>query len=94
MFSGICAFADTHSCSDLVSTADAYARHHFVDVVQSEEFMEISSKHLTRLISDDDLNVHSEERVYEAVLAWLKCDPDGRQVIVYKFIAAVNVKTV
>ena len=80
LFAGICAFADTHSCTDLVNTADAYARHHFVDVVQSEEFMEVSPKQLMRLISDDDLNVHSEERVFEAVLAWIKCDPEGRHV--------------
>ena len=63
-----------------MNTADAYARHHFVDVVQSEEFMEVSPKQLMRLISDDDLNVHSEERVFEAVLAWIKCDREGRHV--------------
>ena len=42
--------------------------------------MEISSKQLTRLLRDDTLNTQSEERVFEAVLAWIKFDLDGRQV--------------
>lgn len=83
---GIVAFADRHNCTDLVTTSESYARHHFIDVVQSEEFMEISAKQLTRLLSDDDLNIQSEERVFEASLAWIKFDVDVRQVYKYKLI--------
>ena len=46
--------------------------------------MEISAKQLTRLLSDDDLNIQSEERVFEASLAWIKYDVDVRQVYKYK----------
>ena len=77
---GISAFADRHDCADLVSSSETFARQHFIDVVQSEEFMEISAKQLTRLLSDDDLNIQSEERVFEAALAWIKYDADVRQV--------------
>ena len=42
--------------------------------------MEVSPQQLNRLLSDDELNVHSEERVFEAVLAWIKYEPDVRQV--------------
>ena len=45
--------------------------------------MEISSKQLTRLLRDDTLNTQSEERVFEAVLAWIKFDLDGRQVCTF-----------
>ena len=78
---GITAFADRHNCTELVKTSESFARHHFIDVVQSEEFMEISAKQLTRLLSDDDLNIQSEERVFEAALAWIKYDADVRQVL-------------
>ena len=80
LFSGIVAFADRHNCENLVKLSESFARHHFIEVVQSEEFMEISAKQLTQLISDDDLNIQSEERVFEAVLAWIKYDIDIRQV--------------
>ncbi|EDO31299.1 predicted protein, partial [Nematostella vectensis] len=76
---GICAFADSHSCTELVKFSDAFARLHFVDVVQSEEFMDVPLKQLSRILVEDDLNVHSEERVYEAVMAWIKYDQDLRQ---------------
>lgn len=45
--------------------------------------MEISSKQLTRLLRDDTLNTQSEERVFEAVLAWIKFDLDGRRVCTF-----------
>lgn len=76
---GIVAFADRHNCTELVTTSESFARHHFIEVVQSEEFMEISAKQLMRLLSDDDLTVQSEERVFEAALAWIKFDVDVRQ---------------
>ena len=85
---GISAFADRHNCTDLVKSSESFARHHFIDVVQSEEFMEISAKQISRLLSDDDLNIQSEERVFEAALAWIKYDIDVRQVV--KIVISVN----
>ena len=79
-YQGIGAFADRHNCRDLLNLSESFARLHFTDVVQCEEFMDISAKQLTRLISVDDLNIQSEERVFEAALAWIKYDPDVRQV--------------
>ena len=79
-FQGIAAFADVHSCIDLASTAESFARSHFSEVVQTEEFMMIPQSQLLRIISDDGLNVHSEERVFEAVLAWVKHDISNREV--------------
>ncbi|KAK3712038.1 hypothetical protein QZH41_008375 [Actinostola sp. cb2023] len=58
---------------------EEYARNHFIEVVQGEEFMEMSSRQLARLVREDELSVHSEERVFEAVMAWIKYDHEGRQ---------------
>jgi len=80
LFAGIVAFADRHNCTDLMTSSESFARHHFIEVVQGEEFMEISAKQLTRILSDDDLNIQSEERAFEAALAWIKYDVDVRQV--------------
>ncbi|XP_031574419.1 kelch-like protein diablo [Actinia tenebrosa] len=76
---GICALADAHSCRELLTTSELFARNHFVEVVQGEEFMEMSAKQLARLVLEDELSVHSEERVFEAVVAWIKYDIQGRQ---------------
>lgn len=87
---GIVAFADRHNCENLVKLSESFARHHFIEVVQSEEFMEISAKQLTQLISDDDLNIQSEERVFEAVLAWIKYDIDIRQEFAPEILSKVR----
>ena len=81
---GIVAFADRHNCTELVTESESFARQHFIDVVQNEEFMDISAKQLSRLLANDDLNILSEERVFEAALAWIKYDPDVRKVRSHK----------
>jgi len=87
---GIAAFADVHSCIDLASTAESFARSHFSEVVQTEEFMLIPQSQLLRIISDDGLNVHSEERVFEAVLAWVKHDIPNREEFVSELFQNVR----
>ena len=79
-FKGIASFADQHACTQLLHDAEKFARKHFVDVLQNEEFMSSTARQLSRLIADDELNVLCEERVYEAVLAWIKHDPINRCV--------------
>jgi len=76
---GISSFADLHSCDELKSLADEYAIQHFSEVIQVDEFLHLSIDLLLQLISSDALNVHSEERVYEAVLAWIKYEPQSRK---------------
>ena len=80
VISGIAAFADSHSCVSLAETAINYAVNHFIDVVQGDEFLKISGEQLNRLISNDGLNVQSEERVFEAVVAWIQYDKNNRMV--------------
>ena len=36
---GIRAFADTHSCKELLKVADKYLQNNFADVVTSDEFL-------------------------------------------------------
>ena len=76
---GIASFADLHSCNELKSLADDYAIQHFSEVIQVDEFLQLSIELLLHLISSDALNVHSEERVYEAVIAWIKYDLQSRK---------------
>ena len=76
---GIASFADLHSCNELKAVADDYAIQHFSEVIQVDEFLQLSIDLLLHLISSDTLNVYSEERVYEAVMAWIKHEPQSRK---------------
>lgn len=76
---GIRAFADLHGCLELLSYADSYTEQHFVEVVESEEFLALSPSQVCKLIASDKLAVSSEEKVFEAVMAWVNNDLANRQ---------------
>ncbi|CAJ0946515.1 unnamed protein product, partial [Mesorhabditis belari] len=77
---GIRAFADTHSCRELVRMADLYTQKNFQEVTASDEFLQLLLDQLLSLISSDELNVGSEEQVYEAAIRWIRYDlPNRRQ---------------
>uniref|UniRef100_A0A8C1U5Z4 Kelch-like protein 3 n=1 Tax=Cyprinus carpio TaxID=7962 RepID=A0A8C1U5Z4_CYPCA len=75
---GIRAFADLHACTGLLSQAHAYAEQHFTDVMVGEEFVALSLQQVCSLISSDKLTVSTEEKVFEAMIAWIKHDKEAR----------------
>lgn len=76
---GIRAFADTHSCKELLKVADKYLQNNFADVVTSDEFLLLPLNQLLEIISSDELNVKSEENVFKAVMNWIKHDLNERK---------------
>lgn len=77
---GIRAFADTHSCRELLRIADKFTQHNFQEVVtESEEFLLLPVGQLVDIICSDELNVRSEEQVFNAVMAWLKYNVADRR---------------
>ena len=71
--------ADTFSCEKLLDAANSFLEKNFVEVSNSEEFFQLSCEGILDLISKDDLNVHSEEQVFESVLRWVKQDVEKRK---------------
>jgi len=76
---GIRAFADTHACNDLLTIADKFTHHNFQEVMMSEEFLLLPVNQLICIISRDELNVRSEEQVYNAIMNWVKYDINERR---------------
>ncbi|XP_046405767.1 ring canal kelch homolog [Ischnura elegans] len=76
---GIRAFADLHGCTELLQWAETYAEQHFMEVVECEEFLTLSSQQVLKLVSSDRLTVSSEEKVFECVVSWVKHDLDERK---------------
>uniref|UniRef100_A0A8B9GWF3 Kelch-like family member 2 n=1 Tax=Astyanax mexicanus TaxID=7994 RepID=A0A8B9GWF3_ASTMX len=64
-------------CCDVICS-DSYEQH-FSEVVQCEEFLNLGMDQVCSLIASDKLTVTSEEKVFEAVIAWVKHDKDVRQ---------------
>lgn len=76
---GIRAFADTHSCRELLCFADTFTQHNFQEVAESEEFLLLPYGQLLDILSSDELNVSSEELVFKAVIAWVKHNVSERR---------------
>ncbi|XP_073211586.1 kelch-like protein 3 isoform X6 [Lepidochelys kempii] len=75
---GIRAFADVHTCTELLQQANAYAEQHFPEVMLGEEFLSLSLDQVCSLISSDKLTVSSEEKVFEAVISWINYEKESR----------------
>ncbi|NXY45244.1 KLHL2 protein, partial [Ceuthmochares aereus] len=89
---GIRAFADMHACTDLLNKANTYAGKslHFSDVVLSEEYLNLGVEQVCSLISSDKLTIASEEKVFEAVIAWVNHDKDVRQELMARLMEHVR----
>ncbi|XP_071993242.1 kelch-like protein 12 isoform X2 [Engystomops pustulosus] len=76
---GIRDFAETHNCLDLMQAAEVYSQKHFPEVVQHEEFMLLQQEEVEKLIRCDEIQIDSEEPVFEAVINWVKHNKQHRE---------------
>ena len=71
--------ADIYSATELLQAANSFLEKNFVDVAQCNEFLQLDIKELSELIKKDDLNIRSEEQIFEAMLCWVKTDCETRK---------------
>lgn len=57
---------------------------------QSDEFLHLPLDELNSIILEDELNVKSEEVVWEAVLRWVHYDPDLRWQHTVKLMGSIR----
>lgn len=76
---GIRAFADTHTCHELLEYANKFTHDKFQEVIESEEFLLLPVNQLIEIISSDELNVQTEEQVYNAIISWVKYNVADRR---------------
>uniref|UniRef100_UPI00358FEA1D kelch-like protein 12 n=1 Tax=Myxine glutinosa TaxID=7769 RepID=UPI00358FEA1D len=69
---GIREFAEAHNCLDLQQGAELFSLKFFPEVVQHEEFRLLGKSEVEKLIRCDEIQVDSEEPVFEAVVNWVK----------------------
>ena len=87
---GILNFADTFSCLSLSQAADAYAVQNFKHVINSEEFYSLPFEEMAKLLAREDLNIRSEEQVFESVMKWIKKDVEDRKVFLPNLLKNVR----
>ncbi|XP_048480622.1 kelch-like protein 10 isoform X2 [Plutella xylostella] len=88
---GIMMFARRIFCYKLEADARRYLLRYFVTVAtESEEFLHLPLEELNSIILEDELNVKSEEAVWEAVLRWVNHEPDTRWESTVKLMGSIR----
>ena len=75
---GICKFAEAYSCPYLLKKSRRYVEDHFQEVIEQEEFFLLPPCQLIDLLRNDNLNVVSEQVVFEAVVSWVRYNVTDR----------------
>lgn len=88
---GIHAFAQIHSCTDLMEKAWEHIEKNFTAVSRSEEFLNLSLDQIIQIISSDELNVEKEEVIFEAVFAWIMADEKERKSYLNELFPLVRI---
>ncbi|XP_076455943.1 kelch-like protein 18 [Babylonia areolata] len=65
-------FADQYMCCNLVEATNKFIECNFRQVAATDDFLSLTKEDILDIISRDELNVCSEEEVFEAVLEWVK----------------------
>ncbi|CAG9803434.1 unnamed protein product [Chironomus riparius] len=87
---GIRSFAGIHSCKELHTRSHRFALQNFQQVISTEEFLLLGFNEVQDLISNSQLNISSEERVFSAVLNWIKHDLAERKKNIAELISNVR----
>lgn len=82
--------ADTFACSELLDAANSFLEKNFVEVCSSEEFLQLKPCDIIELIKKDDLNVRSEEQIFEASLSWVKVNVEERKEHLHDLLCQVR----
>uniref|UniRef100_A0A5F9DAB1 Kelch like family member 18 n=1 Tax=Oryctolagus cuniculus TaxID=9986 RepID=A0A5F9DAB1_RABIT len=87
---GVRQFAETMMCAVLYDAANSFIHQHFVEVSMSEEFLALPLEDVLELVSRDELNVKSEEQVFEAALAWVRYDREQRGPYLPELLSSIR----
>lgn len=88
---GVLLFAREHFCHELVNNSWRYIMKHFAIISkESDELLTLSLKEFQEIINSDDLNVKSEEVVWETILRWIDYDAEDRKQNVVALMKCVR----
>jgi kelch-like protein 18 len=87
---GARSFADTLGCTSLVMACQKFIKKFFSRVAETEEFLALTVEELAEVVGEDELFVSTEEEVFNAVLRWVKFNPEERQDSLALLLAKVR----
>lgn len=84
--------ADLHNLVELEAKARSFVLEHFLDVIKSEEFLQLSEADLTGLLKNDENNVAQEDDVLSAAMTWISHDVVNRKESLAALLDSIRFK--
>lgn len=75
---------------ELTEMAAKCVKENFAEVTETHEFLLLDVNHLLTLLRSDDLDVYSEEEVFNALWKWVNYDQDNRKCKVIDLLTFVT----
>ena len=72
--------AEKYLCQDLTTSCRTFIHSNFSSVADSDDFLNLSSHEVEKLISSDGIAIDAEKNVFELVLRWIDHDKSQRRV--------------
>lgn len=87
---GILNLAENHVLTALKTRTEDYITSHFSQVVMQQDFLELPADSLETVLQRDDLDVNCEERVFEALMRWIRACQDERRPCLVRLLRHVR----
>ena len=72
-------FAELYRCDEILSRTKQFILANFASVAKTNEFLHLSNKEVETWISRDEIDMTTEENVFEIILAWIGRDENERK---------------
>ena len=87
---GIRDYASIYSCKELEMSATQFLYQHFLEVKDTDEFVQLQFDQLVKLLNSSNIQVRSEEDVYISLENWLYHDFEQRQQFVSEILKCIR----
>ncbi|XP_042100312.1 kelch-like protein 30 isoform X1 [Ovis aries] len=91
---GICEFGEQQGLLGVAAKAWAFLRENFEAVAQEDEFLQLSQERLAACLAGDVLQVQPEQSRLEALLRWVRHDPQVRAAHLPELLGLVHLDAV
>ncbi|KAL3852070.1 hypothetical protein ACJMK2_015758, partial [Sinanodonta woodiana] len=86
---GIRKFAERHSVKSLYNAAQVFCKRNFKEVIKHTEFFKLPVHKVAELVGCNDLQVCTEEPVFEAVIKWVEHDAGKRKAHLFRLMKLI-----
>ena len=72
-------FAERYQCKNLMEECRELIKSNFSAVMETDDFLNLDARHVSKWVSSDDVTVKAEEEVFKGIVKWVYHDKSERE---------------